>query len=342
MARAGGIAAGHVEDVEFSLEPGGHPGRPPQQAVGPGDPGDGHHDALARLPHDLGVVPAQVLQQVLVGLVGQEPQRELAQGGQVVDAEEVGQGQRDPLLRIDVAVQHAASELFGRRVDQLDLVRLAYDPIRDTFTNPRSRHVLDLVRDALQVLDVDRGNDVDPRGEDFQDILPPLAIPARSWHVRMGQLVDQDDLRPPAQYRVEVHFLQTASPVVHLLAGHDLQPVDHLLGYLPAVTLDESDHDIGTPAPPAVALTEHGVGLADARRRAQVDPEVPGRRYRAARIRVRRLTRRYLVAHVSSLAADNRRCQQEVAWSQDLSAWRSLGTRVSLRARCSVRNRHDT
>src|SRR5580658_8283038 len=60
-----------------------------------------------------------------------------------------------------------------------------------------------------EVLDVDRGDDVDPRDEDFQDILPPLAIPARSRHVRMGQLVDQDDLRPSAQYRVEVHFLQT-------------------------------------------------------------------------------------------------------------------------------------
>ena len=29
ILRAGGVAAGHVEDVEFSLEPGGHPGRPP-------------------------------------------------------------------------------------------------------------------------------------------------------------------------------------------------------------------------------------------------------------------------------------------------------------------------
>src|SRR5580700_10934555 len=203
IPRAGGVAAGHMDDVEFSLEPGGHPRRPPYQPVGPGNRGDGHHDALARLPHDLGVVPPQVLQQVLVGLVGQEPQRELPQGGQIVDAEEVGQGQRDPLLRIDVAVQHAASELLRRRVDQLDLIRLAHDPIRDTFTDPRLRHVLNLVGDALEVLDVDGGDDVDPRGEDFQDVLPPLAVLARSWHVRMSKLVDQGDPRPPAQYRVE-------------------------------------------------------------------------------------------------------------------------------------------
>jgi hypothetical protein len=340
IPRAGGVAAGHVEDVEFSLEPGGHPGRPAQQAAGPGSRGDGHHDALASLPHDLGVVPPQVLQQVLVGLVGQEPQGELPQGGQVVDAEEVGQGQRDPFLRIDVSVQHAAPELLGRRVDQLDLIRLAHDPIRDTFTDPRPRHVLDLVGDALQVLDVDGRDDVDPRGEDFQDILPPFAVLARSRHVRMGQLVDQGELGAPAQYRVEVHFLQSASPVVHLLAGNHLQAVDHVLGQLPSVTLDESDDDIGTPAQPPVALAEHGVGLADARGRAQVNPEAPGRLYHPGGIC--RFASRRVVVHGSSLAADKRPGQQEVAWSPGLRAWRSLGIRVSHRARCSVRSRHDT
>jgi hypothetical protein len=29
IPRAAGVAAGHVDDVEFCLEPGGHPGRPP-------------------------------------------------------------------------------------------------------------------------------------------------------------------------------------------------------------------------------------------------------------------------------------------------------------------------
>jgi hypothetical protein len=47
------------------------------------------------------------------------------------------------------------------------------------------------------------------------------------------------------------------------------------------VTLDESDHDVGTPAQPPVALAEHGVGLADTRRRSQVNPEAARRLYRA-------------------------------------------------------------
>src|SRR5208282_4792192 len=100
--------------------------------------------------------------------------------------------------------------------------------------------------------DVDGGDHVDPGGEDLHDVLPPLGVPARSRHVRMGQLIDQGDLGPPAQHRVEVHFLNTAAAVLDLLAGNDLQPVDHVLGQPPTVTLDEADDDVGAPPLPPV------------------------------------------------------------------------------------------
>ncbi len=89
----------------------------------------------------------------------------------------------------------------------------------------------------------------------------------------MGQLVDQGDLRLSAQHRVEVHLVQAPSPVVDGLAEDDLEAVDQLLGVVPPVALDEPGDDVGAPPAPAVALAEHGVGLADARGRAQVDAE---------------------------------------------------------------------
>ena len=278
-----------MDDVEFSLEPGGHPGRPAQQAIGPGHRGDGHHDAFARLPHDARLVPPQVLEQLLVRFVGQEPQRQLPQGDQVIGAEEAGKRSRGPFLRIDVAVQHAAAQLLGRGIDQLDLVRLAHDPVRDAFPDRRPGHVLDLVGDALQMLDVDGGDHVDPGGEDFHDVLPPLGVPARSRHVRMGELIDQGELGPPAQHRVEVHLLKVAAAVLDPLAGDDLEPADHVLGQPPAVTLDEADDDVGTPPLAPVTLAEHGVGLADPRGRAQVDPEVTGRLHRVTGVGIPRL-----------------------------------------------------
>ena len=138
-------------------------------------------------------------------------------------------------------------------------------------------HLLDLIGQALQVLDVHGGDDVDSRAEDVQDVLPAFVVPAGSRHVGVGQLVDQCDLGPSSQHRVEVHLLQAPSPIVDHLAGDDLEAVDQLLGVRPPVALDEPGDNVGATCEPAVALGEHGVGLADARGRAQVDAEVTGR-----------------------------------------------------------------
>ena len=54
---------------------------------------------------------AEVFEEFLIGLVGQEPQRQFAERDQVVGAEEVREGLRDPFLRVDVAVEHPAAQL---------------------------------------------------------------------------------------------------------------------------------------------------------------------------------------------------------------------------------------
>jgi hypothetical protein len=171
-------------------------------------------------------VPSQVRQEFFVGLVGQESQRQLPQGRQVVGAEEVGQGLGDPGLRVDVAVQHPAPQLLRRGVDQLDLVGLAHHPVWHAFANGHPGHVLHLVGDALQVLDVDGGDDADSGAEDIHDILPAFLVLARSRHVRMGELVHEGDLGASAQHGAEVHLLQAAAPVLHHVARDDLQVTD--------------------------------------------------------------------------------------------------------------------
>src|SRR5258708_6623053 len=127
-----------------------------------------------------------------------------------------------------------------------------WSALRTTQSGTRSRtgapgHVLDLVGDALEVLDVDRGDDVDSGGEDVHDVLPALVVLAGSRNVRVGELVDQGDLGPSSQHRVEIHLLQAASPVVDHLARDDLKAVDQLLGELPSVALDQPDDDVSPP-----------------------------------------------------------------------------------------------
>src|ERR1039457_895317 len=126
------------------------------------------------------------------------------------------------------------------------------------------------------MLDIDRGDDIDADGEDFHDILPAFLVPARTRYVCVGKLVDERDPGLSLQHGVEIHLLEPASPVINDLAGDHLKTADQALGQPPPVALDKPDDDVGAPRLPALTLTEHGVRLADARRRAEVDAEVAG------------------------------------------------------------------
>ena len=123
-------------------------------------------------------------------------------------------------------MNHPAAKLLWRGIDELDLVGFAHDPVRHPFAYLRASDVLDLVGDAFEMLDVDGGDDVDAGVEFFQDILPALFVPAGSRHVRVGKLVDERDRGMPSQYRVKVHLIESASPVLDHLARYHLKAVD--------------------------------------------------------------------------------------------------------------------
>src|SRR5215510_10101065 len=126
-----------------------------------------------------------------------------------------------------------------------------WSALRTTQSGTRSRTGTPVIcstpsGDALQVLDVDRGDHVDARAEDVHDVLPALLVRAGSRHVRVRQLVDEGDLGLSPQHRVKVHLPEAASPVLDGLAWHDLKALDQLLGAPPSMALDEADRHVGT------------------------------------------------------------------------------------------------
>ncbi len=76
---------------------------------------------------------APVALHLLVDLVGQPEQGELAQRGEVAHPEVIGQGGVDLVGRVDVAVGHPAPQRLGRHVDELDLVGRPHDRVRHRF-----------------------------------------------------------------------------------------------------------------------------------------------------------------------------------------------------------------
>ena len=102
----------------------------------------------------------------------------------------------------------------------------------------------DDVVQALEVLDVDGGVDVDAGGEQLLDVLPALGV-ARAGDVGVGQLVDQQQGRVAGERRVEVELLERRAPVLELPAGQDCSsPSSRRAGLRPAVGLHDADHDV--------------------------------------------------------------------------------------------------
>ena len=186
--------------------------------------------------------------------------------------EEVRQRPLGAIGRVDLAGLEPLEQVLGRDVDVDDLVGLAQHAVGQPLLDLHAGHPLDLVVEALEVLDVDRRDHVDAGAEQVLDVLIALAVlAARGVGVR--QLVDEADRRPPREDRVEVHLAERDAAVVDLAGRDHLEVADLLGGLGAAVGLDDADGDVDALLLEPLPLAEHRVRLADARRRAEVDLE---------------------------------------------------------------------
>lgn len=272
--RAGqAVAAGDVHGEQVgTLAAGGDAGGAADQRLALRAAGKRHHHTFPGLPGRGDALLAAVHLKLLVDLVGQPEQRQLAQRGEVADPEVVAERGVDLVGAVDIAVRHPAAQRLGCHVDKLDLLGGADDLVRHRLPLGGAGDLRDDVVHRLQVLHVDRGQHVDARVEQFLDVLPALVVP-RAGHVRVCQLVDHSDLRPAGQHRVQVHLGELGAPVGHRAAGHLLQFADHGGGLLPAVGLHEADHHVGAARGSPLGLLQHGVRLADARGGSEVDAQ---------------------------------------------------------------------
>ena len=102
----------------------------------------------------------------------------------------------------------ALEQLVGRQVDQLHLVGLVEDAVGHRLPDAHAGDLADDVVQALEVLHVDRGVDVDAGVEQLLDVLPALGV-ARARRVGVRELVDERSARgSPRERGVEVELLR--------------------------------------------------------------------------------------------------------------------------------------
>ena len=237
---------------------------------------DADQDALARRPRPGDGVGLHVGEQLLVDALGGAAQRQLAQRGQIARREIMLERALGLLGDVDLALLQPLDQVVGREVDQLDGVGAVEHRIRHGLAHAHMRDLRDHVVEALDVLDVDRGVDIDAAREQFLDVEIALGM-AAAGRVGVGEFVDQRDLRTARDQRVEVHLLERLILVLDPLARQDLEAVQQRLGLRAAVGLDDADHDIDAVLPLGVRALQHLVGLADAGGGADEDLEPAGR-----------------------------------------------------------------
>ena len=233
--------------------------------------GDADQDALAGVvvavsQHARGVREA-------AGAVGAAAQGDLAERGKVLHGEEVLL--RPVCLRgaVDESRAKAFEQVLGLDVDELDLVGVIEDAVGDPFAHDDPGDGGDHVVQTLDMLHVHGRVDVDARAQELLDILIALLMTA-SRRVRMGELVDEDELRGAHDGRIEVEFGERDAVVFDELGGHALDSPREAGGRRALVRLDVARDDVDAAPLGGMGGLQHRVGLAHARGVAEEDLEV--------------------------------------------------------------------
>ena len=148
------------------------------------------------------------------------------------------------------------------------------------------------------MLDVDRRVDVDAGAEQLLHVEISLGM-AAPGSIRVCELVDQHQLGPALQDRVEIHLLEDASLVLRAAARDDLQALDERKGLGAPVRLDDADDDVDALAFARTGAEQHLVRLADARRCAEKNLEAAPPFLAAGRLQER--LRRGALIEIASL-----------------------------------------
>src|SRR5262249_5949448 len=166
-------------------------------------------------------------------------------------------------------------QIVGRDIDEFDGIGAIENRVRHRLAHAHMRDLRDHVVEALDVLDVDGGVNVDAVTEQLLDVEVALGMAAAGL-IGVGELIDQDDLRAAGDDGVEVQLIERLSRVFKPLAGNDLEILEQGLRLLAPVGFDDADDDIVAVALARARLLQHFIGLADAGRGTDEDLEPAG------------------------------------------------------------------
>jgi len=134
-------------------------------------------------------------------------------------------------------------EIIGSEIDQFDGIGAVENRIRYGFTNTDVGDLGDNLIQAVNVLNVHGGVNIDASAQQLLDVEVAFWVPA-AWRIGMSEFIDQDDLRSPSDDGIEVHLVQELTLVLNALTRNDLQAIQQCLCFLAAMSFDDPYDDV--------------------------------------------------------------------------------------------------
>ena len=230
--------------------------------------GGRRQQAFAAAPDGADLPVLADIAELLVHPLGGQAQGELAQRREVALLEEIVGGDGGAVAQIDLAFRQPLPELPGRDIHQLDLIGGLDHRVGHGLAHGHAGDLADGVGAAFEVLDIERGENVDAGRPKFLDILPAFDM-ARAGGVGMGEFVHDGEAGAAREHGLQIQFPQLRAAVGDQLAGNNGQPFKQKLGFLASVGLGERDHHVHPLGVSLARRLQHGVGLAHAGRHAE-------------------------------------------------------------------------
>ena len=278
LAGAGGGGGFDVEHGPGRAHAVGQAAAVAHQGLAAGAALEADQDAFAGLPGAGDGVGLHMVAQLDVDALGGAAQREFAERGEIADGEVVGQRAFGGFGEVDAAFAEALQEVFGGDVDELDGVGAVDQAVGDGFADADAGDAGDDVVEAFEVLDVERGPDVDAGVEQLGDVHVALGV-AAAGGVGVGEFVDEGEGGAAGEEGVEVHLLEGVAAVGDGAAGDGFEAFGEGGGFAAAVGFDDADDDLAAGALVGAGGGEHGPGFADAWGGAEEDLEAAARSF---------------------------------------------------------------
>src|SRR6516164_4692362 len=144
---------------------------------------------------------------------------------------------------VNLSFFETLNKIIGSEIDQFDGIGAVENRIRYGFTNTDVGDLGDNFIQAVDVLNVHGGVDVDASTQQLLDVQVALRMSA-ALRIGMSEFIDQDDLRSPSDDGVEIHLVQELTLVLNALTRNDLQAVQQRLCFLAAMGFDDTYDDV--------------------------------------------------------------------------------------------------